>query len=83
MITEFSEVIIMDNTYANQCIACTVKNCKNHHQSRDYCSLDKITVGTHESDPTVPAWAKAASFTLPARVSTTRSPWAMSSLAMS
>ena len=62
MITEFSEVIIMDNTYANQCIACTVKNCKNHHQSRDYCSLDKITVGTHESDPTVPPCTDCQSF---------------------
>ena len=52
----------MDNTYANQCIACTVTSCKNHHQTRDYCSLDKITVGTHESDPTVVPCTDCQSF---------------------
>lgn len=56
------EVINMDNTYANQCIACTVKECKNHHQSRNYCSLDKINIGTHENDPTVPPCTDCQSF---------------------
>lgn len=60
--TEFYEVINMDNTYANQCIACTVKECKNHHKSRDYCSLDKIMIGTHEANPSVPPCTDCRSF---------------------
>lgn len=37
---------------ANTSIGCTVNNCKHHCQSQNYCSLDKIMIGTHESDPT-------------------------------
>ena len=35
----------------NNSIACTVNNCAYHCQEENYCSLDKIQVGTHESDP--------------------------------
>lgn len=42
-----------DSSYANKCIKCTVSNCENHNNSQDYCSLDSITVGTHEVNPTV------------------------------
>lgn len=44
--------MMIDNSYANQCIHCTVESCKYHNRERDYCSLDKISVGTHESCPT-------------------------------
>ena len=37
----------------NRCIACSVKQCKHHCGSENYCSLSAINVGTHEADPTV------------------------------
>ncbi|PYG87072.1 uncharacterized protein DUF1540 [Ruminiclostridium sufflavum DSM 19573] len=37
----------------NPSIACTVSSCKFHSSSEDYCALQKIQVGTHESDPTM------------------------------
>jgi len=39
------------NQKANQCIKCTVQQCKYHNNSMDYCTLDSITVGTHECNP--------------------------------
>lgn len=58
-----SEVKIMtQNNYANQCIACTVTSCKNHNRDRNYCSLEQITVGTHESDPQKPPCTDCQSF---------------------
>ena len=36
---------------ANKCIECTVKQCANHAQNSNYCSLDRIMVGTHECNP--------------------------------
>lgn len=48
-----SEVKFMtDNKYANHCIECSVTSCKNHNQTQNYCSLETIKVGTHESNPT-------------------------------
>lgn len=40
------------NTNMNKCIACTVSQCAYHSDEADYCSLDKILVGTHETNPT-------------------------------
>ncbi len=37
---------------ANESIKCTVRQCRNHCTSKDYCSLNAISVGTHEADPT-------------------------------
>lgn len=37
---------------ANKSIECTVKQCKNHCQNEDYCSLSAIRVSTHETNPT-------------------------------
>ncbi|MBR5230168.1 MAG: DUF1540 domain-containing protein [Firmicutes bacterium] len=36
----------------NQTIRCTVDKCKYHEHSKNLCSLDAITVGTHEANPT-------------------------------
>ncbi|WP_167958294.1 DUF1540 domain-containing protein [Anaerosporobacter faecicola] len=36
----------------NLCIGCTVNNCEYHAQTENYCTLDKIDVGTHEKNPT-------------------------------
>jgi len=37
--------------YANKAIACTIYNCVNHCDDEEFCSLKKIQVGTHETDP--------------------------------
>ena len=34
------------NDHANKCIECTVRDCAHHCQNENYCSLDKILVGT-------------------------------------
>ena len=38
------------NCNANKSIECTVKQCAYHCDAENYCSLDRIMVGTHESD---------------------------------
>lgn len=40
------------NGDANHCIACTVHECVHHYGKENYCSLDRIQVGTHENNPT-------------------------------
>ena len=50
------------NCHANKCVECTVTECANHCQSENYCSLDKILVGTHESNPTVDQCTDCKSF---------------------
>ena len=50
------------STHANKCIECTVTQCKHHCTSENYCSLDKIQVGTHEKQPTVPSCTDCNSF---------------------
>jgi len=37
----------------NKSIGCTVTQCEHHAQSEDYCTLDRISVGTHEANPTM------------------------------
>lgn len=36
----------------NQSIGCTVSQCEHHCATENYCTLDKIQVGTHEMNPT-------------------------------
>ena len=50
------------NCHANKCVECTVHECANHCQSENYCSLDKILVGTHEANPTVDQCTDCMSF---------------------
>lgn len=50
------------NCHANHCIACTVTQCKYHCDTENYCSLEKIQVGTHEADPTVKQCTDCMSF---------------------
>ena len=38
--------------HANKCVECTVSQCANHCDHENYCSLDRILVGTHEANPT-------------------------------
>lgn len=49
---------------ANKCICCTVSQCKNHCKDTNYCSLDTISIGTHESNPTVCQCTDCESFEL-------------------
>ena len=44
----------------NKSIKCTVDKCQHH--TVDYCSLDCITVGTHEANPTVDQCTDCLSF---------------------
>lgn len=50
----------MDNI--NKSIACTVTNCKYHSDSENYCTLNNISVGTHEANPTEPKCTDCNSF---------------------
>ncbi|MBP3887499.1 MAG: DUF1540 domain-containing protein [Cellulosilyticum sp.] len=36
----------------NQSIGCTVSQCQYHAGNENYCTLNKIMVGTHEINPT-------------------------------
>ncbi len=36
----------------NHSIECSVYTCANHSKSDSFCALEKIKVGTHESNPT-------------------------------
>ena len=43
----------MKDCKANHSIRCSVSSCSYHCNHEDYCSLDSIHVGTHETDPTM------------------------------
>lgn len=57
--TDGKEAPIMNE---NKCIECTVSQCANHCHGANYCSLDKILVGTHECNPTVDQCTDCMSF---------------------
>ena len=46
----------------NQSIGCTVTQCAHHCGKENYCSLSKIQVVTHESNPTMSQCTDCASF---------------------
>jgi len=50
------------NCHANKSIECTVKSCAHHCDQENYCSLDRILVGTHEANPTQDACTDCMSF---------------------
>ena len=50
------------NCHANKSIECTVQQCANHCEGENYCSLDRILVGTHEACPTVDLCTDCLSF---------------------
>lgn len=37
----------------NPSIHCTVSQCAHHCMSENYCTLESINVGTHETNPTM------------------------------
>ena len=58
---KMKEVIQMNN-HANKCIECTVQSCAYHCDSENYCSLDRILVGTHETNPAMDQCTDCKSF---------------------
>lgn len=46
----------------NQSIKCSVTQCKYHCDSENYCSLNCIQVGTHETNPTMTQCTDCESF---------------------
>lgn len=49
---------------ANQSIQCVVKQCAHHCNDKNYCSLDHVLIGTHESNPTQEQCTDCQSFKL-------------------
>ena len=54
----------MNCSSPNKSIKCTVQQCAYHSNRENYCSLDCITVGTHELNPTVEQCTDCMSFKL-------------------
>lgn len=52
------------NSKPNLSIKCTVTPCKHHCKDEQYCSLDAISVGTHEANPTMNQCTDCESFIL-------------------
>ena len=48
----------------NESIKCTVEQCKHHACSENYCTLNSISIGTHEPNPTVAECTDCQSFVL-------------------
>ena len=48
----------------NHSIFCTVTQCANHAHNCDYCSLERVCIGTHEKNPTVTECTDCESFVL-------------------
>lgn len=46
----------------NRSIECTVNECRYHSNCENYCTLDKILVGTHEANPTMDQCTDCKSF---------------------
>lgn len=42
----------MENKQKNPNIHCTVTSCRNHCGSENYCTLNAVSIGTHEPHPT-------------------------------
>ncbi|MBS4960576.1 MAG: DUF1540 domain-containing protein [Clostridiales bacterium] len=49
---------------ANESIKCSVHQCRYHCDDKNFCSLDCISVGTHEACPTEEQCTDCLSFTM-------------------
>lgn len=56
------EIIMSCHNTPNQCIQCSVFQCKHHCDDANYCTLEKVEIGTHEADPTVKQCTDCMSF---------------------
>jgi len=48
----------------NESVKCSVSNCRHHAGSRNYCSLNCVSIGTHECNPSMDQCTDCLSFTL-------------------
>jgi hypothetical protein len=48
----------------NTSVKCTVNNCAYHCQDENYCGLNAVQIGTHESNPTEKQCVDCDSFKL-------------------
>lgn len=55
---------MMNNCDKNDSIRCTVNNCKHHCGNENYCTLQNVTIGTHETNPTMCQCVDCESFQL-------------------
>ncbi len=62
LLTKVSEGVIL--MPVNESIKCTVSSCKYHAEQKNYCTLQEIQVGTHETNPTQKACTDCDSFEL-------------------
>lgn len=46
----------------NECIRCTVGQCRHHCGSQNYCSLATVQIGTHEAAPSMDQCTDCKSF---------------------
>ena len=49
-------------SHNNPSIECSIYSCAHHSKDAGYCALDRIQVGTHESDPSVVECTDCQSF---------------------
>lgn len=54
----------MHTNKANKSIGCVVNNCMHHCQHEQYCSLDKIQIGSHRENPKTELSTDCMSFEL-------------------
>ena len=47
---------------ANRSIKCSVTQCSHHCSGENYCSLNCVTIGTHEAKPTMVQCTDCESF---------------------
>lgn len=50
------------NQKKNPSIHCSVEQCRHNMCSEQYCTLDMVNIGTHESDPSVKECVDCDSF---------------------
>ena len=50
------------NQSGNKCIECTVRQCAHHAEQSNHCALDKVSIGTHEANPTMTQCVDCLSF---------------------
>ena len=51
----------MEN-HCNKCIACTVQECRHHGGCENFCTLDRVQIGTHEGNPSMDQCTDCKSF---------------------
>lgn len=54
--------MMQSNNHPNPAIGCSVEQCQYHYGTQDFCSLEKIQVGTHEKNPTMNQCTDCQSF---------------------